>query len=251
LLKKKIKKSKIKKKFYQYTFCMDYYRQLYFMFTIPSMILTTAISVIAAVWPEGYEPFAQRVVIASLGAVATLLTSILALYGFQEKYGKFEISAQLLESLSTRIDFHLYGQPTKKECLVLLSELGEKMNEIRSTVPPLSPDLIRKSKAFVHDMMDSDDEDDESDGDEPPKLAKCCCMEYALPQGKLCTLLGLDFFWGGHEAAEGVRRVAKANNSKRKAEEATRKSKVVPAPDPGTSVTASENKVLPGIKGKN
>ena len=60
------------------------------------------------------NPFAHKVVIAGLSAVAAFLNSLHSLFGYQEKYGKFEVSAQLLQSLCTKIDFHCYSEPSKE-----------------------------------------------------------------------------------------------------------------------------------------
>merc|ERR1719203_1827716 len=76
-----------------YSYCASWYGKRYYIFTIPSLMITTTISVLGAVWPyEGDLAIAGRIIISVLAALGTIITAILSLFKFQSKMDSFAMA---------------------------------------------------------------------------------------------------------------------------------------------------------------
>jgi len=132
-----------------YSYCASYYGRRYYMLTIPSIVVTTAISVLGAVWPydNGETETAGRVIISLLGALATVLTAVLALFRFQSKMDIFYNAAQQIDGMVSRLSFltkyRMGERITRNELQSIISGIEDKLTEVRTKVPPIPNDLYR------------------------------------------------------------------------------------------------------------
>jgi len=176
---KKVKhlKKNVKSRIQLMTFCADYYGKWYYCFVIPSIILTTSVSVLAAAWPDGWHEEYNKCIIGTLSGIATMITSMLSLLKYQSKMDIYSQSAQQMDGLQSRasfiLKFHLEGHVTRDFVQQFISETEKKMIEIRATAPPIPAWLEYKfetEKAFYFaDNKDDDDKDkvNKSDSAQP------------------------------------------------------------------------------------
>jgi len=129
-----------------YSYCASYYGKRYYALTIPSIVVTTAISVLGAVWPyDGTAETAGRVTISLLGALATVITACLSLFKFQSKMDIFYNAAQQIDGMVSRLSFltkyRMGERITRNELQNIITGIEDKLNEVRSKVPPIPNDL--------------------------------------------------------------------------------------------------------------
>lgn len=130
-----------------YSYCASYYGKRYYILTIPHIIVTTAISVLGAVWPydNGDAETAGRIIISVLGALATVITAVLALCRFQSKMDIFYNAAQQIDGMVSRLSFltkyRMGERLTKGELQIIISGIEDKLNEVRTKVPPIPNEL--------------------------------------------------------------------------------------------------------------
>lgn len=129
-----------------YSYCSSYYGKRYFLLTIPSIVVTTAISVLGAVWPyDGDVATVGRVIISLLGACATVLTATNALFQYQSKMEIFGNAAQQIDGMVARLNFltkyRMGERISRTELQTIISGIEDKLNEVRTKVPPIPNSL--------------------------------------------------------------------------------------------------------------
>lgn len=143
-----------------YSYCASYYGKRYYMLTIPSIVVTTAISVLGAVWPydNGEVETAGRVIISLLGALATVLTAVLALFRFQSKMDIFYNASQQIDGMVSRLSFltkyRMGERISRNELQGIISGIEDKLNEVRTKVPPIPNDLYLAGCVEEDSMME-------------------------------------------------------------------------------------------------
>jgi len=130
-----------------YSYCASYYGKRYYSLTIPSIVVTTAISVLGAVWPydNGEVETAGRIIISLLGALATVITAVLALFRFQSKMDIFYNAAQQIDGMVSRLSFltkyRMGERISRNELQGIITGIEDKLNEVRTKVPPIPNEL--------------------------------------------------------------------------------------------------------------
>jgi hypothetical protein len=140
-----------------YRMSTSHYRRLYLQYTVPCMVLTTSVTLLAAIWPEGLSPLLHKILIASLSALATLLTGFLSLFGYQEKMAYFEMAAKAADGLVAKCKYARKGHKCQEECRHMIIELEANMVEVQSNAPTISVNLeqqFRKQKDAEEQFFD-------------------------------------------------------------------------------------------------
>jgi hypothetical protein len=140
-----------------YRMSNSYYRRLYFQYTVPCMVLTTSVTLLASIWPEGLLPLFQKILVASLSALATLLTGFLSLFGYQEKMAYFEMAAKAADGLVAKCMYARKGHKSQEDCRQIIAELEANMVEVQSNAPSISVNLeqqFRKQKNAEEQFAD-------------------------------------------------------------------------------------------------
>mmetsp|Transcript_9266 Transcript_9266/g.23025 ORF Transcript_9266/g.23025 Transcript_9266/m.23025 type:complete len:240 (+) Transcript_9266:53-772(+) len=142
-----------------YSYCASYYGKRYYWLTIPSIVITTTISVLGAIWPyEGSSETAGRVIISVLGALATVITATLALVRFQSKMDIFYNAAVQVDGMVSRLSFltkYRMGENTSRaELQHFISGIEDKLNDVRTKVPPIPTYLYIAGCSEEDKMLD-------------------------------------------------------------------------------------------------
>mmetsp|Transcript_83888 Transcript_83888/g.218520 ORF Transcript_83888/g.218520 Transcript_83888/m.218520 type:complete len:248 (-) Transcript_83888:105-848(-) len=129
-----------------YSYCASYYGKWYYVLTIPSIVITTAVSVLGAVWPyDGDAATAGRVTISLLGALATVITAMQALFRFQSRMDIFYTASSQVDGMVTRLRFltkyRMGEKVSRNELQGIISGIEDKLNEVRTNVPPIPNSL--------------------------------------------------------------------------------------------------------------
>jgi len=132
-----------------YSYCAEHYAKRYYALIAPLLGIATTIALLGAVWPfrdEEPVPTVGRVILAILGAISTMLTSMLALLKFQTKMDAFNRAATQIDGLTHKLSFATkYRRQRAKisACDVrrIIGQVEEMLSEVRAKVPPISMEL--------------------------------------------------------------------------------------------------------------
>jgi hypothetical protein len=124
-----------------------YYQSAVYCYTIPSIVTTSLLTILPALWPAEVSPVLKSAMLGSLGAFATLITSLLALFKYQEKAGGLAIGASMLGALQVLCDSALrppYADDSKL-LITAIDEVNKKLKEIDAATPVLPPFLVKQA----------------------------------------------------------------------------------------------------------
>mmetsp|Transcript_40324 Transcript_40324/g.114462 ORF Transcript_40324/g.114462 Transcript_40324/m.114462 type:complete len:263 (-) Transcript_40324:213-1001(-) len=140
-----------------YSYCANYYGKRYYVLIVPSIMITTAISVLAVIWPyDGEAEVAGRVLISLLGAAATVTTATLALCRYQSKMDVFYNSSEqvdgMVSALSFLVKYRMGDKVSRTELQQVIAGIEDKLGEVRSNAPPI-PNFLWVAGCLEEDKM--------------------------------------------------------------------------------------------------
>eukprot|EP00929_Paragymnodinium_shiwhaense_P028133 TRINITY_DN16373_c0_g1_i1.p1 TRINITY_DN16373_c0_g1~~TRINITY_DN16373_c0_g1_i1.p1 ORF type:complete len:234 (+),score=38.05 TRINITY_DN16373_c0_g1_i1:81-782(+) len=124
-----------------FSYAGDYYARCYYRFVIPSIVMTTLVSIVSAVWPKDEYTLLGKVLVSSFSGLATMMTSLLSLMKYQSKMDMFLSSASQMDALINQARFlfqyQVDGHVTRDMASSFIKEAEKKTIEIRANAPPL------------------------------------------------------------------------------------------------------------------
>jgi hypothetical protein len=122
-----------------FKFASAYYETCYYVFMVPSLMLSSIMVVLGAIWPARWGEDWMKFTISILGALNAVLTSVASLLRYQSKADQYGGAAGQYDILVSELAFRLNYMigVSQVELIQTLQDIGKKDLDIRNTVDPI------------------------------------------------------------------------------------------------------------------
>eukprot|EP00929_Paragymnodinium_shiwhaense_P104809 TRINITY_DN6952_c0_g1_i1.p1 TRINITY_DN6952_c0_g1~~TRINITY_DN6952_c0_g1_i1.p1 ORF type:complete len:323 (+),score=64.11 TRINITY_DN6952_c0_g1_i1:164-1132(+) len=142
-----------------YRYCAQKYGIYYHAVMIPSIALTTIVTLIGQLWPPDWSEYGKSATISACSATATFLTAVLSLYKFNSKYDFFNVAAKDVDGLLATLgavlrykaegDMDDYREDLKEAVLTAT----KRLTEIRMSAPPVPFWMEKRARDKALELM--------------------------------------------------------------------------------------------------